>query len=279
MQLRAGIPLISEVDALTKDDLFRQHSDYNRSFLQRHGPALKGYGSHWGEDPLRLWSRRWEYPFVGQRLIEFGKAQNGPIRILDAGSGVTYFDSMVCDALPGSSVVCADSDASYDRMFAAINANTPNPRVSFVQAMLQSLPMESHSVDAICCISVLEHTNRYDDILDEFSRVLRPDGLLVLTFDLSLDGKFELSKSDAAALLKSIQRHFEPLGGIDLIGELDRMDKKNEVLSTDHVKRTQPELLPWRFPLLKGLQDLVKGHGWTGGFRSKSVYCIEAVKR
>ena len=101
MQLRAGIPLISEVDALVKDELFRQHTEYNRNFLQRHGPAMKGYGSHWGEDPLRLWSRRWEYPFVGQRLIDFGKAQHAPIRILDAGSGVTYFDYMVCDAQIG----------------------------------------------------------------------------------------------------------------------------------------------------------------------------------
>lgn len=279
MQLRAGIPLITEVDALVKDELFRQHTEYNRNFLQRHGPAMKGYGSHWGEDPLRLWSRRWEYPFVGQRLIEFGKAQHTPIRILDAGSGVTYFDYMVCDALSGTSVVCADSDPSYDRMFASINANTPESRVSFVQAMLQSLPMESHSVDAICCISVLEHTNRYDDILDEFSRVLRPDGLLVLTFDLSLDGRFELSKGDAAALLKSIQRHFAPLGGIDLSAELGRMDQKDQILSTDHVKRTQPELLPWKYPLLKGLHDLIKGKGWTGGFRSKSVFCLEAVKK
>lgn len=279
MQLRAGIPLITEVDALTRDELFRQHVEYNRAFLERHGPALKGYGSHWGEDPLRLWSRRWEYPFVAQRLIEFARAQHSPVRILDAGSGVTYFDYMVCDALPETSVVCADSDPSYNRMFGAINRNVPDSRVSFVQAMLQSLPMESHSVDAICCISVLEHTNRYDDILDEFSRVLRPDGLLVLTFDLSLDGRFELSKPDATALLTSIQRRFAPLGGIDLLKELDRMDQKEAILSTDHVKRTQPELLPWKYPLLKGLHDLVKGKGWTGGFRSKGVYCMEAVKK
>jgi SAM-dependent methyltransferase len=278
MHLRAGIPLIAEVDALMNDELFRQHSEYNRSFLQRHGPALRGYGSHWGQDPLRLWSRRWEYPFAGQRLSEFARAQQQPVRILDAGSGVTYFDYMLCESLPGTSIICADSDCSYDRMFTAINRQVPGSRVSFVQAMLQSLPMESHSVDAICCISVLEHTDRYEEILDEFSRVLRPDGLFVLTFDLSLDGRFELSRSDAMSLLDSIQRRFAPRD-LEPARELERMDQPQAILSTDHVKRTQPQLLPWRYPLLKGLHDLVKGRGWTGGFRSKSVYCMEAVKK
>jgi hypothetical protein len=108
--------------------------------------------------------------------------------------------------------------------------------------------------------------------------VLRPDGLFVLTFDLSLDGRFELSRSDAMSLLDSIQRRFAPRD-LEPARELERMDQPQAILSTDHVKRTQPQLLPWRYPLLKGLHDLVKGRGWTGGFRSKSVYCMEAVKK
>jgi hypothetical protein len=125
---------------------------------------------------------------------------------------------------------------------------------------------------------VLEHTNNYGEIVREFARVTKTGGLLVLTFDLSLDGKFELRKDVAADLLNKVSEWFD-LGGVNTSAELDRMEKQSEILSTDHVKRTEPDLLRWRFPLAKAVHDLIKGHGWTGGFRSKSVFCVTGIKK
>ena len=31
--------------------------------------------------------------------------------------------------------------------------------------------------------------------------------------------------------------------------------------------------------VLKAAKDLVQGHGWTGGFRSKSIYCLDVRKK
>ena len=64
-----------------------------------------------------------------------------------------------------------------------------------MNGMLQKLDMPNESLDVICCISVLEHTDNYGEIVREFARVLKRGGLLVLTFDLSLDGKFERESS------------------------------------------------------------------------------------
>jgi SAM-dependent methyltransferase len=179
-------------------------------------------------------------------------------------------------------------------MFDAINrtvggsAGSGAARVKFALAMLQKLPLGDGSLDAICCISVLEHTSNYGEIVREFARCLRGGGLLVLTFDLSLDGKFELDKPTAAKLLHAVAEYFSPRGvpadqGMALWeAELNRMDdpaQRDLILSTDHVRRTRPELLPWRYPMAKAVHDLIKGHGWTGGFRSKSVFCLEAVRK
>jgi len=65
----------------------------------------------------------------------------------------------------------------------------------------------------------------------------------------------------------------------DAVDELKRMDQKQAILSTDAIKATKPELLPWRYPMLKGVQDLMQGHGWTGGFRSKSVFCLSGIRK
>jgi SAM-dependent methyltransferase len=278
MQLRCGVPLIADLDALKADPFYTQITTYSRDFLARHGEALKGYGKLWGQDPFKLWSRRWEYPFAAQKTIEYGQSHQGPLKIIDAGSGVTFFPYFVCDHLPQAQVICFDSNPSYPPMFEAINRATPGGRVSFSNGMLQKLPMESGEIDVIACISVLEHTNNYGEIVREFARVLAPGGLLVLTFDLSLDGKFELRKDVAADLLSNVAEFFDTRG-VPLEQELNRMDAPEIILSTDHVKRTEPDLLPWRFPLAKAAHDLMKGHGWTGGFRSKSVFCVTGIRK
>jgi ubiquinone/menaquinone biosynthesis C-methylase UbiE len=278
MYLRAGIPLAADVEAMKRNEAFGRHVEFNRNFIAAHSEALKGYGFHWGDDPLRLWSRRWEYPFSAQKILDFAAtAGDRPLRILDAGSGVTYFPYFLCSHLPNASVTCCDSNLAYERMFAAINERTPASRVTFKTAFLQSLPLEDASQDAICCISVLEHTDNYRAVLGEFRRVLRPGGLLVMTFDLSLDGRFKLSRAQAAELLGAIGEMYT-IPGVDVNKELARLDQRDEILSTDLVRRTEPALLPWKYPLLLAIKDLLSGKGWTGGFRSKSVFCLEARK-
>ncbi len=282
MRLRTGVPLISELQALQAGEEYRDHVDFNRKFLTRHGAALKKYGRHWGMDPFQLWSRRWEYPFTAGRILDFCRMRIGdaPIKILDAGSGVTYFPYFICDKIPRAQFICCDYDASYQQMFQDINAAEPQPpRVAFLQAMLQKLPIDSESLDAICCISVLEHTDNYGEIIDEFARVLKPGGAFVLTFDLSLDGRFTLPKKTAGELLEKLKTRFNTPDDVNLLTELDRMQDAG-VLTTDYVRKTEPHLLPWSFPVKvrNSFQDLFKGYGWTGGFRSRTVFCLDVRK-
>jgi len=279
MILRSGIPRIADVEQLLSTPLYREYTDYNRAFLDRHATALAKYGRHWGQDPFGLWSRRYEYPFVGQAIRAFaGESSGRPLKVLDAGSGVTFFDYFLCEKISGASVVCVDYDKSYHQMFADINAAVPGSRVTFVEASLQHLPHENGAFDSLCCLSVLEHTDQYAQIVKEFARVVRPGGQLVLTFDLSLDGRFPLSRSQASDLLAHVSEHFSPCQ-IDPQAELSAMSLPADLLTTDYVKRTSPQLLQWKYPILKGVHDLMKGHGWTGGFRSKAVFCLDSRRK
>jgi len=285
MQLRTGIPLLAELEAHLKSEEYNRHVEFNRAFLDKNDAAMNQYGKLWAKDTFRLWSRRWEYPFVTQRVIQFAQQQSAadekPFRVLDAGSGVTFFPYYLRREIPRCEVTCFDSNASYHPMFEAVNKGMGEQKVKFVEGMLQKLPFGNDTFDAVCCISVLEHTGNYSEILDEFARVLRPGGLLALTFDLSLDGKFELPKNVALDLLNTIASKFNVPAGVDLQGELNRMDapEQNKILTTDYIRQTQPDLLPWKHPLLKAAHDLAKGHGWTGGFRSKSVYCLDVTAK
>jgi SAM-dependent methyltransferase len=279
MQLCTGIPRLSDLEQLQKSDTYRRHVQFNREFLSRHAAAMQKYGRHWGLDPFKLWSRRWEYPFTASRLIRFAETRPPqPMKTLDAGSGVTYFPWYVGEQLPQASFICCDYNASYGPMFDEINrVRETTGRVRFMTAALQELPLDEDSLDAICCISVLEHTDNYEQIVDEFVRVLKPGGLFVLTFDLSLDGKFTLRRDAAERLLGVLRERFTLDEGFDVTREVSRMSEPG-ILTTDHVRATEPELLPWTKPvqIAKAVQDLFKGRGWTGGFRSRTVFCLDA---
>ncbi|HRK32242.1 MAG TPA: class I SAM-dependent methyltransferase [Tepidisphaeraceae bacterium] len=283
MNLKSGIPTVADVAQLQATPTYNEYTAYNAAFLARHAAALDKYGRHWGQDPFGMWSRRYEYPYVGEKLLAHARllqTADGAqaIKILDAGSGVTFLDYYICDQISSASVVCVDYDKSYHDIFAAVNANTPGARVRFAEGMLQDLKFGTGEFDSLACLSVLEHTDNYAQIIKEFARVVKPAGQLVLTFDLSLDGKFPLSYQQAADLLSHVSEYFA-IQEIDATAELGRMKSPDGLLTTDYVKQTNPELLPWKFPLLKGVHDLVKGHGWTGGFRSKAVFCLDARRK
>jgi SAM-dependent methyltransferase len=280
MQLPSGIPTIEGVGELKRTELYQRHLRFNRDFLSQHAPAMQKYGKHWGLDPYKLWSRRWEYPFAAQRLISFSERRPpGPLRVLDAGSGVTYFPYFVLENVPQAEFICCDYDPSYVTMFDEINGARGTQQVRFLQASLQKLPLEPASLDAVCCISVLEHTDNYGEIVDEFARVLRPGGVFLLTFDLSLDGKFTLPKPMAAELLRMVMDRFRVPDGFDPPRELDRMSEPG-ILTTDYVRMTEPNLLPWSTParVYKAVTDLFQGRGWTAGFRSRTIFCLDCVK-
>ena len=283
MHLRTGIPLLAELEAHLKSEDYNRHVEFNRAFLDKNDAAMNQYGKLWAKDTFRLWSRRWEYPFATARVIQFAQQQNSdaPFRVLDAGSGVTFFPYYLRKEVPRSEITCFDSNSSYHPMFAAVNSGMGETKVKFQEGMLQKLPFANDTFDAVGCISVLEHTSNYGEILDEFARVLRPGSLLVLTFDLSLDGKFELAKDKAGELLTALSGKFNVPRDVDLHKELNRMDDpaRERILTTDHIRETQPDLLPWKHPTLKAVHDLVTGHGWTGGFRSKSVYCVDVTAK
>lgn len=107
---------------------------------------------------------------------------------------VAFLRSAVADLPPGSTVVDVGAgDAPYRELFAAHDYRTtdwggtfysPTTPVDIV-APAHDLPLEAGSVDAVVCTQVLEHLAEPVAALEEFRRVLRPSGLLVVTVPLT----------------------------------------------------------------------------------------------
>lgn len=257
----SGIPFISDYDDLLGSSLFKNMEKFSDTFLSTNSDILESYGRRWTHDPLHQWSRQWEYPYcyskISRYLIDYGKrGSHAGLKILDAGSGATFFPHYISSNAPGCTVVCIDQDRTLAGIYAA-QKSVPERAVRFELGDLHSLPFADAEFDIIYCISVLEHTDNYQKIIAEFQRVLKKDGILIVTFDISIDGNADIPIEGAKKLIAAIYSRFKPDEVADYTALLENAFQKN-ILSTRYINRINKNLLPWRFPLLTALKSLAK---------------------
>ena len=97
-------------------------------------------------------------------------------RVLDAACGMAYGTAMLA-AAGAKEVVGVDLDES---VIAKVSAAAP-PATSFEVADLRKLPFADDEFDLVVCFEAIEHVPEPEVVLDQLARVLRPDGLLVVS--------------------------------------------------------------------------------------------------
>lgn len=99
-------------------------------------------------------------------------------RILDAGAGELR-NRRLCDHL----VYVSQDFCQYDGKGDAKGLQTGNWDTSLIDLVcdITSIPEENATFDAILCSEVLEHIPDPTKALDEFARLLKPGGKLILT--------------------------------------------------------------------------------------------------
>lgn len=246
--LTDGYPMLDLYDRIPAGALYEEMAAFADRFQIANAEAVGYYARRWVASPLHHWSRRWEYLWVTERLGDLaGRAATGTLRVLDAGSGLTFFAHWLAHRFPSLRIECCDRDP---RAAAAAARLVPpaSPAVTYSTRDLAELRYGDHSFDAVACVSVLEHTGRYDEIAREFARILKPGGRLILTIDISLDGRWQIPVDRAQELLRTLARHFDPASDyLSRIGESD----PERILTTAHARRIDPTLLPWRYPSLR----------------------------
>jgi SAM-dependent methyltransferase len=239
----AGLLLRAGFDAVVASPRFARMEAFSEAFLAANRDTLATYARRWSADPFHHITRQWEYPFVAAQLERFAAAAGPPARVLDAGSGATFFPYFVAETYPGVSVDACDQDAMVTGTLDRI-AHPAASRVTARVADLHGLPYEDGRFDVVYCISVLEHTRDYRAILEEFHRVLRPGGWLIGTFDVSVDDRTDIPRAGAADLLAALAERFTAVDapGREAIALLDDPG----TLTTGRMRATHGHLMPWR---------------------------------
>jgi SAM-dependent methyltransferase len=207
---------IASLDDLSTPDcraLFAALEREQAGFLA-HERAFRSAEYLWPRDPLRTWSRCWEYPYVYRALADFteglGAAGGARPLLADVGSGVTFFPFAV--AKLGCKVVCTDLDpiCARDLPRAAAVVSAGGGQVEFRPSTSDRLAYGDGECDAAYCISVLEHVAEPRQTVEEIHRILKPGGLFCLTIDLDLRGDHEVGPAGYDRLQRLLRGRFEP---------------------------------------------------------------------
>jgi len=275
--LNTGIPNQNEYKAVLETDVFKHMEAYSDEFLRINASYLDAYSRKVVRDPFHQWSRQWEYPFTYCKIQSESTEAKHKIRLLDAGSGVTFFPYYVQSCSDIIDVYCCDYDPDLKDTFDHINQKL-NMNIGFSCADLRNTGYEDGSFDIIYCISVLEHTEKYSEIIEEFYRLLRPNGKLVVTFDISLDGRLDINPSGAANLISSLMTKFsidDDLREIDI----ERSALKTDNFTTQSALEINSNLIPWKRPsFMKHLKSVIKGRGEIAFPPLLTVCCLNLRK-
>ncbi|MFH0939085.1 MAG: class I SAM-dependent methyltransferase [Planctomycetota bacterium] len=128
--------------------------------------------------------------------------------VVDVGSGVTFFPFTVAQL--SCRVTCTDVAAVCEKdLVRAAQVLRLRP-MDFRHTDGIKLPFADEEADAIYCISVVEHIAHFEHTVTEMARILKPSGMLVLTFDFDLRGDLELSVKQYQHLMAVLDLYFIP---------------------------------------------------------------------
>jgi SAM-dependent methyltransferase len=262
---RNGYALVTDLESPAYAKIMRALEGYQAAFL---GRTREQWGDHFPIPGAALahFGRQWEFPYAWANLA--------PVRgrLLDAGSGITFFPFLLATA--GFEVHCCDEDSSlglaarYHRAAALTGC-----RVTFTEASLTDLPYPAGSFDAVACISVLEHVGAARlEIITALVEMLRPGGRLVLTCDVDLRREGGLTVEDVGALLAHLDE------SCDLLFPLD-LRRPGQLLTSETVLASAPWRLPWPWRPPVGPATAPAVGGWRDEFRSIALLGVTAEKR
>lgn len=271
--LPEGIVPLDAYHWLLTSEQYLEYENYSDDFIQKTESVLAPYRKRWVGDSLHQWSRQWEYPFVASRIFDSAKNTTAP-KILDAGSGITFFPYLLKSRIPEAKITCCDYDETLRDLYKGVN-KVLGQDLEYMVSDIRDTGLEKNSFDFVYCVSVLEHTGAYETIIDEFYELLRPGGKLLVTFDISLDGRSDIPVDEAEHLVATLSSKFERTTPVESLKNLT----SQSIVSTEAIRAIRPSLLPWKFPILSATLSSIK-KGKLPNFRMKQLTfsCMEFTK-
>jgi len=144
---------------------------------------------------FRMGTRAWEYPWVLEILRQNIKSNS---KVLDCGCGINGFPLILNKQ--GYKAMGLDYFVNNDSKNVGYGLPSKyvkkySDKIEFINGGMESIPLGNNTIDAVTCISVMEHVviehkenpDFHLQCLREMYRVLKKNGILICTYDTILN--------------------------------------------------------------------------------------------
>lgn len=203
--------------------------------VDEHTARILSYTASYARSHASAYTRRTRSGYFYLRrfdLVDRELASLAPGRkILDIGSGAGHASTMAARSAHSYTGV----DLSPE-MVAAARAAQFNPAATFTVGAVEDLPFPTDSFDVVLALGVLEyvHPDRLDRALQEIGRVLRPNGVFIVSL---------LNRSSPAWVTRELRR-------------------RASVVRSRLLRRHRPEPFPERLFTRGEVAELMTKHAW-----------------
>lgn len=104
--------------------------------------------------------------------LEMSEGKN----VLDIACGEGYGANLL--ASRSSAVTAVDADPLT---ISRAKEKYKPPNIQFITGSILDIPVPDHSVDLVTCFETLEHLEEHEKMMQEVKRVLKPDGILLIS--------------------------------------------------------------------------------------------------
>ncbi len=146
-----------------------------REFMAR----MNAFASAGGLRQFTDWSKAWEYPWLWEHVLE--SIDWSGQRLVDLGSEISPMPWFL--ATLGARVTLIETDPQWIPRWEALRARL-NVDVDWRLVASEHLPLPDAEADVLTSFSVIEHQPDKRRAVDEVARVLKPGGLLAISFDI-----------------------------------------------------------------------------------------------
>lgn len=209
---RSGFALLSDIEDDAYINLYNDLEKEQEYFFNTYFRFVKNdYFKKWPKDTLHWWSRVWEYPYVYYHIQKYLTkfSDKGGFKILDFGAGVNFFPFAISKL--GSNVTCLDIDELCIESLLKIKEASNEINITPILNKASRLPFEDNRFDIIYSVSVFEHLPDIESMIMEIKRVLKRNGILIITFDISLNNNYELTLSNYQKFCATLEENFSLL--------------------------------------------------------------------
>jgi 2-polyprenyl-3-methyl-5-hydroxy-6-metoxy-1,4-benzoquinol methylase len=140
---------------------------------------INAFASKHGFRQFTNWSKIWEYPwlwFNGLECIDWAN-----IKLLDLGSELSPMAWFLASL--GAKVTLIEADDQWVHSWEEVRKNT-GLYVNWHITRDERLPFADNAFDVATSFSVIEHQDDKHLAIDEIVRVLKPNGMLAMSFDI-----------------------------------------------------------------------------------------------